>query len=67
MIDGVCSMPDEKHIDAWDDDAMTDDTVRKAVAAEIEEHKKQKNKVPAWDGEKVVIVDPRKPTDKPKS
>lgn len=58
-------MPDDKKQDAWDDDQATDDTVRKAVAAEIEEHKKCRNKVPAWDGEKVVMIDPSAPEDKP--
>ncbi|MBS1705958.1 MAG: hypothetical protein JST40_08795 [Armatimonadetes bacterium] len=41
-----------KNVDALDE------TVRRAVEDAMEEHLRHNNKVAAWDGHKVVLVDP---------
>lgn len=39
-----------------EEELVTDETVRRAVAEAIEENKARKNQVAAWDGEKVVLI-----------
>lgn len=49
------------------DDHKADDTVKRAVAEALRRNKERGNRVPVWDGQEIVFVEPDQiPTEEPK-
>lgn len=53
--------------DVLNNDAKLDETVREAVRQAIEANRRRKNRMAAWDGERVVVIEPDEPDAKAKS